>query len=101
MTDSKRNETRRTKQKVKVKVDKAKGIEGPKNKIRTEPERQQDKIRKLPALKDSIIKFSFHLHLATTFFIFILFFHSILSDHLYHHFMYPFQTFTSKDLKDC
>jgi hypothetical protein len=35
MTDSKRNEMRRTKQKVKVKVDKAKGIEGPKNKIRT------------------------------------------------------------------
>jgi hypothetical protein len=100
MTDSKIKETKRTKQKVKVKVDKAEAIEGPKNKIRTELERQQDKIRKLPALKDSILKFSF-LHLSARFLISILLFNSILSNHFYHHFMYPFKTFTSKEIKDC
>jgi hypothetical protein len=101
MTDSKTNKTKRTKQNVKVKADKAKAIKRPKNEISTELKRQQDKIRKFQALKDSILKFSFHLHLAATFIISILFFNSVLSDHFYHHFMYPFQTFTSKDFKDC
>ncbi len=101
MTDSKTKETKTTKQNVKVKADKAKAIKRPKNKIRTELKRQQDKIRKFQALKDSILKFSFHLHLTATFIISILLFNSVLSDHFYHHFMYPSQPFTSKDFKDC
>jgi hypothetical protein len=98
MTDPK---TKRTKQNVKVKANKVKAINRLKDKIRTRLKRQQDKIRKFQALKDSILKFSFHRHLTATFTISILFFNSVVLDHFDHHFVYPLQTFTSTNFKDC
>ena len=105
MTDSKPKETKsesesESKNESKEKANKVKTINRLKNKIRTKLKRQQDKVRKFQALKDSILKFSF-LHLSARFLISILLFNSILSNHFYHHFMYPFKTFTSKEIKDC
>jgi hypothetical protein len=66
-----------------VKADKAKAIrkdlKRPKTEIEKEIKIRQAKIEKLPALKVSILKFSFHLHFAAAFIIFILFFNSISS----------------------
>jgi hypothetical protein len=107
ITDSKTKETKRTrvkrsvKESWKVKADKAKAIKRLKTKIRKEIKRWQAKIKEFQALKNSILKFSFYLHFAAAFIISILFFKSISSAHFNCHFMYPFQTFTSGDFKDC
>jgi len=90
MTDSKTKGTKRKEQNVTAKADKAKAIKRTKNEIRIELESQQDKFRKYLALKEPILQFSFHLHLAAAFTISILFFNYVLSDHFDHHFMYPF-----------
>ncbi len=84
-----------------MKANKAKAINRLKNEIRIELKRQQDKIRKFQPLKDAILKFSVHLHLAATFTISILFLNSIVLDHFDYHFVYPLQTFLSKNFKDC
>jgi hypothetical protein len=61
------------------------------------PEKQLDKIRKNLALKETKLQFSFHLHLAAAFYISILIFNYLLSDHFGH----PFRTFTFKDFRAC
>jgi hypothetical protein len=101
MTDSKTKGTKRKEQNVTAKADKAEAIKRTKNEIKVELESQQDKFRKYLALKEPILQFSFHLHLAATFTISILFFNYVLSDHFDHHFMYPFRTFTLKDFRGC
>jgi hypothetical protein len=85
----------------KDKTNKVKAIEELKIESRTELKGRQDKAREVQMLTDSILKFSFHLHLAATFTISSLFSNSVLSDHVDHNFMYPFQTFTLKDFRGC
>jgi hypothetical protein len=78
-------------------VDKVKAIKRTKNGVRMKPERQMDKSRKHLALTQQILRFSSHLHLATTSYISILIFNYFLSDQFDH----PFQTFTFKDFRAC
>ncbi len=106
MTDSKAKETKsesesESKNESKENANKVKTINRPKNEIRTKLKREQDKVRKFQALKDSILKFSFHRHLTATFTISILFFNSVVSDYFDHHFVYSLQTFIPGNLKDC
>jgi hypothetical protein len=59
-TKTKSESESESKNKSKEKANKVKAISRPKNKIRTKLKGQQDKVKKFQALKDSILKFSFH-----------------------------------------
>jgi hypothetical protein len=86
MTKSKTIKIKRLQHNVTAKADKVKAIKRTKNEIRIKPVKQLDKIRKYLALTQQILRFSFHLHLATAFIISILIFNYLLSDHLGHPF---------------
>jgi hypothetical protein len=85
-TKSKTINIKRPQHKATAKADKVKAIKRTKNKIKTKPERQLDKIRKYQELTPQTSQSSFHLHLATSFIISILIFNYLLSDHLDHPF---------------
>ncbi len=74
-----------------------KAIKGTRNGVRIKSKRQLDKKVKHLTLTQQILRFSFHLHLVTTFFIYILIFIYLLSDQFDH----PFQIFTFKDFRAC
>ncbi len=83
--------------KVTAKADRVKAIEGTRNGVRIKPKRQLDKEVKHLTLTQQILRFSFHLHLATTFFTYIFIFIYLLSDQFDH----SFQIFTFKDFRAC
>jgi hypothetical protein len=86
MTDSKTKEVKRLQHNVTAKADEVKAIKRSKNELRMKPEKQLDKIRKNLALTETKLQFLFHLHLAATFYISILIFNYLLSDHFDHPF---------------
>jgi hypothetical protein len=67
---AKKTKRTRVKESWKVKADIAKDLKRPKTEVEKEIKRWQAKIEKFPALKDSILKFSCHLHSAAAFIIF-------------------------------
>jgi len=85
----------------KRKTNKVKDINNSKTEFRIKLEGRQDKVRKVQTLKNSILKFSFHWHLTATVTMYIPFFNFFVLDHFDHHCIYPFQSFTFKDFKDC
>jgi hypothetical protein len=82
---------------VTVSADEMKARKRTKNEIRIKPEKQLDRIRKNLALTETMLQFSFHLHLAAAFYISNLIFNYFSS----YHFDQPFRTFTIKDFRAC
>jgi hypothetical protein len=97
MTDSKAKEVMRLKHSVTVRADEVRAIKRTKTTIKMIPEKQLYKIKKNLALTKTKLRSSFHLHLATEFYISILMFNYFLV----YHFDYPFLTFNCKDFRAC